>query len=192
MFDNILLVVFLVSTTVALVGRQLLTKFIRKRQGGIQHKISTPWRWWYERTGQFVGFAFVTYLLAGYPVPGTFADYGFVKIIGACLLMVGVMVHLRAKYDLGINWTNAKDGPTVRKGRITSHGLYRYSRNPMYTSTLVMVFGVVCMTQNFFVIVLWIFLLGYFRRIIVGEEFLLRRVKGREYIEYCTGVRRFL
>ncbi len=192
MLQNILLTVFFVSTAVAFVGRQLLTKSIRRRQGPILHTIATPWRWLYERTGQFIGFAFVTYALAGYPVPGVFSDYWLLKVLGAGLLVFGVVVHLCAKYDLGSNWTNAKDGPTVYRGRITQHGLYRYSRNPMYTSTLAMVFGVVCMTQNIFAIVLWIFLFGYFRHVIIEEESLLRRTKGREYTEYCSRVRRFL
>lgn len=192
MFDSILLAVFLVAVAVALIGRQLLTGSIRKRQGPIQRKIATPWRWWFERTGQLIGFAFVIYALVGHEVSGTFANYSFVKIIGACMLMLGVVVHLRAKYDLGVNWTNAKDGPTVHWGRITEHGLYQYSRNPMYTSTLSMVLGVIGMTQNAFVVALWIFLFVYFYLVIIAEEALLWKEKGQVYVEYRKRVRRFL
>lgn len=198
MFDAVLFWVYTLGTATALLGRHLLTKSIRKKQGSIQCKKETPWRWWCERAVEFGGFSFVAYAFIahdiprGYRVIGMITDIDFVKAVGAVLFLCSIAVHLRGKYDLGINWTGAAGGPTVRRGPITVHGLYRYSRNPMYTGTLGMVLGVVLMTQNAIVVFLWVVLYVYFCSVIASEESLLRAEKGREYIEYCQRVRRFI
>ncbi|TSC61763.1 MAG: hypothetical protein Greene041614_912 [Parcubacteria group bacterium Greene0416_14] len=191
MFDALLFWTFILGTSAALIGRHLLTKSIQKNQRSIQSKKNTPWRWWCERVVQFIGFVFIAYALAGYAVPGTFSDYNPFKILGVILFVWSVGIHLCGKYDLGANWTNAKDGPTVREGPITKHGLYRYSRNPMYAGTLGMVLGLELMTQNFFVLALWLIVFLYIRNVVASEEKLLRKEKGQEYIEYCKRVPRF-
>ncbi len=196
MFHTLLLVVFLVSVVSALIGRQVLTHSIRKKQRQeqkcVQNNKPTPWRSWCEYIVQLVAFAFITYALAGHTVPGVFSNNDLLKALGTLFLVLGVIVHVRAKYDLGVNWTNAKDGPTVWNGPFTQEGLYGYSRNPMYTGTLITVFGVVLMTQNLFVTGFWGVLYVYFLYVIRSEELLLHEEKGWKYVAYCSRVRRFL
>ena len=192
MLDTTLFYVFLFNSGVNLYVRHLLTKSILQKRGYVQKTGYVQWRWWCERSVQVVGFFLVSAILLGYDVPGTVSHNAFLKVCGAVTLTISVALHLRAKYDLGINWTNAVFGATVLPGPITEHGLYKYSRNPMYTATLGMVFGLVLMTQNLFVVCLWIALLAYFEVVIRSEEIFLRAYKGNKYVAYCKRVPRFL
>lgn len=192
MLDTGLFYVFLFNSGVNLYVRNRLTKSILQKCGRVQQTGYVRWRWWCERSMQIVGFCLVSAILLGYGVPGTVSHNAFLKVFGAVMLTVSVALHLRAKYDLGINWTNAVLCTMVMPGLITQHGLYKYSRNPMYTATLGMVFGAVFMTQNLFVVCLWIALLVYFEVIIRSEEILLRAHKGDKYVAYCKRVPRYL
>lgn len=77
--------------------------------------------------------------------------------------------------------------------RLVIHGLYRYSRNPMYVGVFLMLLGDGLLLQRRGV---WIYAVITFVVInvfVVGfEEPRLRRDFGEEYNQYCRKVRRWL
>ena len=72
-------------------------------------------------------------------------------------------------------------------------GLYRFSRNPIYVSALLLQLGIALMMNN-----LWIILLIpvskviFDRYVIAGEEAYLERAFGDSYLDYKRSVRRWL
>ncbi len=71
-------------------------------------------------------------------------------------------------------------------------GAYKYSRNPMYVGLLTMHMGIILLTQNFWLLVTWPFLLLYLRlHVIRREELYLCAKFGEEYQEFYRRVRRW-
>ncbi len=76
-------------------------------------------------------------------------------------------------------------------GDLVTTGAYAISRNPMYTA-----FGII-LAGNFLVFTNWIFLvywfagLWLFNRQVMREEESLRKLYGKDYIEYCSKVPRY-
>ena len=72
-------------------------------------------------------------------------------------------------------------------------GLYRFSRNPIYVSALLLQLGIAMLMNN-----LWIVLLipiskvVFDRYVIAGEEAYLERAFGEAYLDYKRSVRRWL
>ncbi len=72
-------------------------------------------------------------------------------------------------------------------------GLYRFSRNPIYVSGLLLQLGIALLMNN-----LWIVLLitmskvVFDRYVIAGEEAYLERAFGEAYVDYKRTVRRWL
>ena len=72
-------------------------------------------------------------------------------------------------------------------------GLYRFSRNPMYMGVMLILIGEALFFQS---TSLWIYvlviLLAFHIFILLHEEPRLRKAFGKEYIEYCKKVRRWI
>jgi protein-S-isoprenylcysteine O-methyltransferase Ste14 len=76
--------------------------------------------------------------------------------------------------------------------RLVIHGLYRFSRNPMYVGVMLMLIG----EAMFFRSGLWIYagiiFAAFHTFILIHEEPRLRRDFGEEYVQYCKKVRRWI
>ena len=111
--------------------------------------------------------------------------------VGFALLLLGSAIQLLAKWQLGGNWSHAAHGPTVHEGPITTHGLYRWSRNPMYCGTLLFTLALIFTLQYVLPAYLAVLSLCYVYWNIEKEEELLLKTKGKEYEKYCEMVPRF-
>ena len=77
--------------------------------------------------------------------------------------------------------------------QLITHGLFEYSRNPVYMGTLILFFSVVILFPH--IIMLICFLFAYLSiELLVrfDEEPHLKKVHGVEYENYCKSVNRFL
>ncbi len=78
-------------------------------------------------------------------------------------------------------------------GSLQTTGIYRFTRNPMYVSLVLIYLGLTCFVGNWWNIILLPLLLmiiqGY---VIKREERYLTRKFGNEYIDYKQKVRRWL
>ena len=71
-------------------------------------------------------------------------------------------------------------------------GLYRYSRNPMYVSVLILLVGWSVLFQSVEVaIYAALITLGFHIRVVVGEEPWLARTHGLEWAQYIERVPRW-
>ncbi len=83
--------------------------------------------------------------------------------------------------------------PFHESASLITGGFFRLSRNPIYLSMTVLLCGVALTLGS---ATPWIipplFVLIISKRFIVKEEAMLRNTFGREYLEYCQRVRRWL
>ena len=83
--------------------------------------------------------------------------------------------------------------PNSKTNRLIKTGIYAYTRNPIYTSfvllhlSMFLVFGNVMYFLSFIGLSIWIH-----NFVIKKEEFYLTEKLGDEYIRYCTSVKRWL
>lgn len=162
------------------------------RPGEVQYCQPARWRRFLECALEVVTiFTIYFSLMHGAPLIA-FVQLDFLRIPGAAVLYLGMVIHIVAKVQMGPNWTHSREGPVVRKGTITTHGLYGYSRNPMYLGFLFIMFGLVLALHNWVILALFVVVLLYVEYIISYEELYLRYEKGMEYERYCARVPRFL
>jgi protein-S-isoprenylcysteine O-methyltransferase Ste14 len=103
-------------------------------------------------------------------------------IIGFALLFAG-RFRLGSSFRIGV--------PKERTG-LSTGGLFRLSRNPMYLGVYATLLAVVLYTVNPLVLLVGAYVVAVHHQIIRAEEAHLRTVFGEEYGEYCRQVRRYL
>jgi protein-S-isoprenylcysteine O-methyltransferase Ste14 len=109
---------------------------------------------------------------------------------GLLMLGCGLLIVLRAQSDLGASWRIGID-QSARPGLI-AHGLYRYSRNPIYVGAAVVVAGFALLMPTALSILVVAGLAFAARAQVVREELYLAEAYGRDYRRYAAEVRRFL
>lgn len=202
MVGNATLFGIIVSLFVVLrYGRWLLSRKIVRAP--IEKRQPVPWLWAQERAllvlwGVLIVRSLTPVLLVHISPPlatmpiGTLGENSVLRVGGLVVLAVAIFFQLRAKWELGANWSNAVEGPIVREGAVTTRGLYRWSRNPMYCGSLAEAIALILMLQNAAAVGLGVLTYCYVRANVAREEALLRDVKGAEYARYCRTVPRFL
>jgi len=76
---------------------------------------------------------------------------------------------------------------------LQTNGIYSISRNPMYLGLAIVYLGITCLIGNWWNIILFPFLLLVIQEYIIKkEENYLERAFGEKYLEYKSGVRRWL
>jgi protein-S-isoprenylcysteine O-methyltransferase Ste14 len=138
---------------------------------------------------------FVLPLLAAF-VADRFAPAGFVHgplrwMVGSLLVLVGLALNIAGFVTQRRAGTDPI--PFHPTTRIVSHGLYRFSRNPMYLG-----FGLWTLGIAFLVNSVWMLLAAPIglvltdRLVIAKEERYLERKFGEEYLSYKRRVRRWI
>jgi protein-S-isoprenylcysteine O-methyltransferase Ste14 len=103
---------------------------------------------------------------------------------GIALAAIGFITQKRAGTD---------PIPFNPSTRIVAHGLYRFTRNPMYVGFAVMTFGLSIVVDSIWMLAsIPIGLVLIDRIIVVREERYLERKFGEEYVRYKRRVRRWL
>jgi protein-S-isoprenylcysteine O-methyltransferase Ste14 len=105
-------------------------------------------------------------------------------LVGTTSLIWGVALH-SAQSPQGIEWE-------LDKSYLLGHGLYKFSRNPMYLSELVLLLGWVLFYGSVAVLIVFAVWYGFFHFYIVPtEERVLEAHFGEAYIEYKNKVPRW-
>jgi protein-S-isoprenylcysteine O-methyltransferase Ste14 len=107
-------------------------------------------------------------------------------IIGAPLFLVGFGITVCGYFNLGLGNTYCgADG-------LVSHGLYRFSRNPQYASSILGLVGLVICADSWLTVPLAVLMSGAYVLMALVEEAWLDQRYGAPYREYCTRTARFL
>ncbi|MDH3648990.1 MAG: isoprenylcysteine carboxylmethyltransferase family protein [Saprospiraceae bacterium] len=142
-------------------------------------------------SGKFAGYITWTILwLAWLEVPTikifsyTATEYAaYTTFLAGSLLISISLINLgkSTRFGLPIEDTNLK-----------TNGLYGRSRNPMYLGFYLWTFSAMVYTMNLWILVLGIYTIFTYHRIILGEESFLEGRFGKRYAEYKHKVPRYL
>jgi len=112
------------------------------------------------------------------------------RILGAALLLGGVLLSSISQRNLGSSW---RIGVTesAKPGLITS-GIYHYSRNPIFLGLLAAIAGYACLLPTVLSLVMLVGALAAIRRQIAVEEKYLLSTYGDAYRAYAQSVGRFI
>jgi protein-S-isoprenylcysteine O-methyltransferase Ste14 len=116
-------------------------------------------------------------------------DSPALAVAGASVALVAGAAMALAQADLGASWRIGIDDD-ARPGLVTS-GLYRFSRNPIFTFMLVAIFGLALIMPTLLSLLLfkaavWIVIVQ-----VSNEEDYLARAYGHAYAAYASRVGRF-
>jgi protein-S-isoprenylcysteine O-methyltransferase Ste14 len=96
-------------------------------------------------------------------------------------------------------WSLVSFGQSFRVGIDTEHpdklimtGIFSFSRNPIYVAFAFILFGQFLIFPNWILLVYLAAGIWLFHRQVLREEDYLKKHYGREYLEYCQRVRRYL
>lgn len=117
--------------------------------------------------------------------------YGFqstsgTTIIAFCLLLAGFMVAFLATKQLG--WRQAFGEDET----LTTTGIFRYSRNPIYLATFFGLAGWALLLPDFMIVATLTTWAALYIVAVRLEERALQKQYGSKFAEYCRRVRRFI
>jgi protein-S-isoprenylcysteine O-methyltransferase Ste14 len=107
----------------------------------------------------------------------------FFCLLGLALVFYS-LISFKKSFRVGID-------VNVKEGLITT-GVFAISRNPMYTSFAFILIGQFLIFPSWILLVYIIAAIWLFQRQILLEEDFLRKHYGKEYLEYCKRVRRYI
>jgi len=112
----------------------------------------------------------------------TIAVESYLFYIGVSFSVIGLLLY-------AISFINF--GKPSEQG-INTHGLYKYSRNPIYVAFFIYLLGCVLITQSLILLALLIVYQTSVHWIVLSEERWCIQQFGNEYIQYMKRVRRYL
>jgi len=130
----------------------------------------------------------ICYALLGKETLGIWEVPSSIKIIGWSLLAMGLSVTVTAQAQMGISWRMGVDPePTV----IVKNGLFKFSRNPIYTGMLLTLYSYLFTSPCAWLLMgcCQFTLLIYLQTLY--EEQALIKIHGNSYLSYASSVGRF-
>jgi len=109
--------------------------------------------------------------------------------IHVVLILLGLLITVISIINLG---KSTRLGLPREETELKTHGLFSYSRNPIYVAFLMLSLATVISTLSIVALLLFIYSTVVYHLIILGEERFLEGRFGPAYIEYKTKVRRYL
>jgi protein-S-isoprenylcysteine O-methyltransferase Ste14 len=109
----------------------------------------------------------------------------FRLIVGLLLIGIGYILFFLSHKYLGRNWSSLIDKKVSENKKLIKTGVYKYVRHPMYSSSLITLFGFGILSANWliFSISFLILIFFYVYKVPREEKFLINNF-GREYLNY--------
>jgi protein-S-isoprenylcysteine O-methyltransferase Ste14 len=111
------------------------------------------------------------------------------QLIALIFWVSGFVLLYLGRFNLGDSF---RLGTPKEDTGLRVDGLFRLSRNPMYVGMYATVAASALYTLNPLVILLGIFVIVVHQKIVLAEENHMQKVFGREYLDYCRRVRRYI
>ncbi len=104
--------------------------------------------------------------------------------LAGLLLLLWSLVSFGQSFRVGID----KDHPD----KLITSGIFAFSRNPIYVAFALILLGQFLIFSNFILLAYIVAAIWLFHRQVLLEEDYLKKHYGKEYLEYCDRVRRYL
>jgi protein-S-isoprenylcysteine O-methyltransferase Ste14 len=112
-------------------------------------------------------------------------------VLGPILISVGVGTMIFCSRAFRKAKTNVEPWKTTR--RIVTTGIYKYSRNPIYLSFIVIGLGIAFALDNLWIVLAQLSTIGFLQKYVISkEERYLESKFGEEYLNYRRKVRRWI
>jgi len=139
----------------------------------------------------FVCFGLIMYLLAEFLPIGYFDFYGRMLLV-KILVGLGVLISIMALLQFGRAKTTIDPTKPDKASSLVVGGIFKFSRNPMYLSLLLILLALGVFLGNAFNILIAATFVGYMNRFqIIPEERILLEKFGRSFKDYCILTRRW-
>jgi protein-S-isoprenylcysteine O-methyltransferase Ste14 len=113
--------------------------------------------------------------------------------IAAALVLAGVVIASVAFFQFRRVGTTVNPMKPAESALLVTHGIYRFSRNPMYVGDALMLIGWALWLANAAALAVVALFVVYLNRYqIAPEERALGARYGAAYTEYCRAVRRWI
>jgi len=117
------------------------------------------------------------------PVPA------LLKWISLCPCTLGFMLLFIGRFGLGNSF---RLGSPKENASLKTDGIFRFSRNPMYLGVYSTIIASFLYTLNPVVLLVTIFVIAVHHKIVLAEEEYMKKVFGKEFLNYCHRVRRYV
>lgn len=105
------------------------------------------------------------------------------QIIGLTMVIVGIGISLRARYQLGTNWTNGYEYQIKKDQNLITTGMYSYIRHPIYLGLTVSFIGGELVAESWLFVSYCFLLVGFYTQARREEKILLAHF-GNAYKSY--------
>jgi protein-S-isoprenylcysteine O-methyltransferase Ste14 len=109
---------------------------------------------------------------------------------GTTMFFIGLCTALVARVQLGNNWVDIEDYQVLPEQSLTTTGIYRYIRHPIYSADVLLLIGLELALNSWLVVTVVIPLLIAVKQAL-AEEALLAQVFP-SYQAYCRRTKRFI
>jgi protein-S-isoprenylcysteine O-methyltransferase Ste14 len=109
---------------------------------------------------------------------------GVLFCLTGLILLVGSLVSFGQSFRVGID--------TDHPDKLITTGVFAFSRNPIYVAFALILLGQFLIFSNWILLVYIGAAIWLFHRQVLREEDFLKKHYGKEYLEYCNRVRRYV
>jgi protein-S-isoprenylcysteine O-methyltransferase Ste14 len=135
----------------------------------------------------FVFIAFQTLFLDIFPIVN---ESSALRLSGALIYFVGLGTAVLGRVHLGENWIDLEDYQVLPNQSVTTNGIYRYIRHPIYTGDILLLTGLELALNSWLVVVAFVPLVVAVKQALAEEALLTRVFPG--YAAYCRRTKRFI
>lgn len=119
-------------------------------------------------------------------------DYPYRVMVSRLFLVAGVLIALAGIVAFRNKSTSVDPMKPTKASQLVTHGIYQYTRNPMYLGMAMVLMGGVVRIGNPWCLLAILFFVVYLTRFqIKPEEHALEQLFGEDYRTYCQRVRRW-
>ena len=125
-----------------------------------------------------------------YLMPMDYLEYEPLRLAGLFLLIISFLWTSVAQYQMSKSWRIGID--YNEKTELIDHGLFNYSRNPIFLGVLVSYLGTFLIIPNVLSFSILLVTFVTIQTQVRLEEEYLEKVQGQSYLEYKAKVRRWI
>jgi protein-S-isoprenylcysteine O-methyltransferase Ste14 len=115
-----------------------------------------------------------------------FPHNNIIQILGFMLVVVGILISVAARHEIGLSWTHAVEYQIKKNHELITTGIYQYIRHPIYLGILLSFVGGELVSESYLAIFFFFVLLFIAYKIGKREETILLNHFGKQYAVYMS------